>query len=206
MREDRLNELLDAMPRIAKAVNSFDSPDVQSEAFATLMKAAFSDLPPEPRSLEDTDEHKPGSQAARSESPQTAAKKASTRGKTSAKKPNKKARLSAPPVDEALDIRPSDKISLPEFANKMNPTNMQNQSMVIIYWLKHHAGYEKIGISQIFTCYKKMGWKASPDLRKQLHNIAFKKTWLNTSDVEDVSLTITGEQHVEHDLTPEPAK
>lgn len=198
MSDDQLSKLLDEMPRIAEAVNGFASADVQREAFDVLIKAALRQLPQESQPL-NADENEPSehSQPVRAKQKATRSKAGTKRGST---KSSKKGKLTAPPVDASLDIKPANGISLPDFADQKKPNNMQNQSMVIIYWLRHHTDCAKVGISQIYTCYKQMGWKAPPNLRKQLHDISFKKSWLDTSDVEDVSLTIAGEQHVDHDL------
>ena len=47
MGNDQLEELLEAMPRIAEAVNSFTAADVQRGAFDILMKAALREQPQE---------------------------------------------------------------------------------------------------------------------------------------------------------------
>ena len=204
MGNDQLEELLEAMPRIAEAVNSFTAADVQRGAFDILMKAALREQPQEFQETDaKEDESAKLAQPVRSKQKATGSK-ATKKAVTT--KSSKKGKLSAPPVDQSLDIRPSDKTSLPDFADEKQPKNMQNQSIVIIYWLRHHANCDAIGISQIYTCYKQMGWKAPPNLRQQLHNISFKKNWLDTSDVENVSLTISGEQHVDHDLPLRSAK
>ena len=204
MGDDQLSKLLDEMPRIAEAVNGFASADVQRQAFDVLIGAALRQLPQEAQPS-NADENEPAerSQPARAKQKATRSKSGTKPGAT---KSSKKGKLSAPPVDPSLDIRPANGVSLPDFADQKKPNNMQNQSMVIIYWLRHHANCAEIGISQIYTCFKQMGWKAPPNLRKQLHNISFKKKWLDTSDVENVSMTITGEQHVDHDLPLGSAK
>ena len=203
MSEDRLNKLLDEMPRIADAVNSFSSPEVQRDAFASLMRAAGDELPNEFHASGDT--HNELQTA--TEQVKSKPKKAplGTTKKATAAKSSKKGKLPAVPVDEALDIRPSGKTSLPDFADEKEPKSLQDRSMVIIYWLKNHAARDQVGLSQIHTCYKNMGWKSPANPRNHLHDIAFKKKWLNTSDIEEVTLTHTGDQHVEHDLPPRSA-
>ena len=204
MGNDQLEELLEAMPRIAEAVNSFSSPEVQRDAFATLMRAAGDELPSQSQAYGDThNELQTGTERVKSrpkKAPLVTAKKATTT------KSSKKGKLPAVPVDEALDIRPSGKTSLPDFADEKKPKRLQDQSMVIIYWLKNHAERNKVGLSQIHTCYKKLGWKSPANPRKHLHDIAFRKKWINTSDIEEVTLTHTGDQHVEHDLPPGSAR
>ena len=46
--------------------------------------------------------------------------------------------------------------------------------MVIIYWLKAVAGISSVGLSQVYTCYKKLGWRAPTNPRNQLQVIAAK--------------------------------
>lgn len=198
MSDDHLDKLLKAMPEIARAVNGFDSPDVQRDAFGALMKAATGDLPQEPQRSNDTkDQPEKQTQRTRSKpkkAPSEGAKQAATT------KSNTRRKLPSIAVDEALDIEPHGEVSLPDFATEKQPKTLQDQSMVIIYWLKHNAKFEKVGISQIFTCYKRMGWKAPAIPSNQLSKMASRYKWLDTSKPDDVSLTHAGSQYVEHDL------
>ena len=67
MGNDQLEELLEAMPRIAEAVNSFSSPEVQRDAFATLMRAAGDELPNQSQASGDThNELQPGTERVKS--------------------------------------------------------------------------------------------------------------------------------------------
>lgn len=201
MGDGHFQELLESMPQIAEAVNRFDSPEVQSAAFAALIGAALGDLPPEAQpftSAADTEGK------ARSTSTAVSRKSGKSAGRSPTKKASKKSKLSAPPIDETVDISPSDTVSLPDFAKEKQPSNMQDQSMVIIYWLKAVAGVSSVGLSQVYTCYKKLGWRAPKNPGNQLQVIAARQHWLDTSSMEDIDLTHSGTQHVEHDLPSQP--
>ena len=200
--EDRLNKLLDAMPRIAAAVNSFDSPEVQRTAFAALMRAAGDELPSQVPG-DTPDEALTAIERVKSKPKKVPS--TTTKAATATKSP-KKGKPLAIPVDEVLDMKPSGEISLPDFTDEKKPKNLQDRSMVIMYWLENHAKCEKAGLSQVYTCYKNMGWKAPTNPRQHLYDITFRKKWLNTSDLEDVRLTHAGSQFVEHDLPPKSAK
>ena len=200
MSNDRLNRLLELFPKIADAVNSFHSPEVQQKAFNVLVQAAIGDLPEDSLISEKVPSPSKATKGSGKEVPTKQPKSSSNGKKGAVSKSNKKGKVLAIPVDSSLDIEPEGKKSLPDFASEKKPSSMQDQSMVIVYWLKDVLGLENVGLSQIHTCYKKMGWKDPKNPGNQLQVISTKKKWLDTSDMENIQLTHTGSQHIEHAL------
>lgn len=206
MNDDQLEVLLAAMPAIAEAVNDFDSSDVQRDAFRVLMRVALGDSSDEGRSAPETSGGAEVADSSGEPRKQRVAKKRETKATAANSSKAKKNKLGAIPVDETVDLSPSGGKSFPDFAAEKTPTTQQDRSMVIIYWLRNIGTVEKSGVTQIFTCYKKMGWKAPADPRNQLQVLAARKQWLDTSDMDDVRLTHSGSQHVEHALPSKAAK
>ena len=203
MDNDLLNDLLEAMPRIAEAVNRFDSPEVQSAAFDALMRATLGDEPRQARVPKGTHQTESGARPAPSESPQaspSASKRAST------KKPGRKGRVASIPLDKSLNFKPSGKISLYDFIEKKNPKTLQEKTVVFVYWLKEVAECDKVGVGQIYTCYREMGWEAPSNPANQLSKIAKERKWLDSSDTSNVELNHAGTQFVEHQLPVESPK
>ena len=201
MSEFRLDELLDAMPRIAEAVNRFESPDVQRDAFDALMRAHGDEPPGKPETQADASdkpEDVPDQILPKSKNKSKAAKK------PGGAKPSKKKSVPHIPIDDSLETEPAGKTSLPEFVKTKAPKTMQEQSMVTIYWLRVIAQHDLINLSQILTCYKKMGWKMPKQPATQLQQVSSKKKWLDTSDMSNIRLTHAGDQYVEHDLPAKP--
>lgn len=185
--------LLERMPAIAEAVNRFESREVQQAAFGALIAAAGGSTTPQ------------AVQASR----QVESEDAKRGRKTSAKKPKglgggKKSKGALTQIDKDLDLRPAGKQSFVEFAGEKEPKNNYEKSIVSVYWLARIAEHESVGLKQVLTCYRTIPWKVPADLANQLQSTAATKGWLDTSNMEDIKLTVSGEQYVEIDLATKP--
>ena len=203
MDNDLLEELLEAMPRIAEAVNRFDSPEVQSAAFDALMRATLGDEPLQARTPKGTHQTESGAQPAPSESPQASP---SSSKRASPKKLGRKGRVASIPLDKSLSFKPGGKASLYDFIKEKNPKTQQEKTIVFVYWLKEVAECKKVGVSQVCTCYREMGWEAPSNPANQLSKLAKDKKWLDSSDTSDIELNHPGTQFVEHQLPAESPK
>ncbi len=186
---DRLTDLLESMPAIADAVNSFHAPEVQRAAFDALLGAATGQQPDSATVASN------GNGAPNSTSVTTP-----NRTKKSKAKSSKKSKITAISMDDGLNLEPNGQVSFVEFADLKNPTSLTDKSIVCVYWLKHHSELERVGVSQVYTCYKRMGWQTPSNPSNQLQQLASKEKWLDTSSMEDIALTHAGVQHVEHGL------
>lgn len=180
------DELAAAMPRIAAAVK--DLPEsVQGKAFDALV-ATFT-----------------GGDAAVTQSRgQTAPKRraASTRKTTRTAKKSKTGRRAAPPVtiSKDLNLAPADKKSFKAFVAEKNPTTQHDRSVVSVYWLGHTAGHSPITVSDVFTCYRHVGWKVPANMPNGIAVTAHRKGFFDTSDLQDIKLKAHGINRVEQEL------
>ncbi|WP_216070346.1 hypothetical protein, partial [Acinetobacter nosocomialis] len=56
-------------------------------------------------------------------------------------------------------------------------------------------------INHIFTCYRHIpDIKVPNNLKQNLFDIAYRKGWLDTSNIESIKVSISGMNHLEHDL------
>lgn len=112
----------------------------------------------------------------------------------------KRKRTKAPTVRKDLDLRPKDKMSLPEFAEGKAPKNNYDKNVVSVYYLRQIAGTEAVGVDHVFTCYREMGWREPADLANSLQQTASKMGYLDTAIRDDIKLTPAGRNHVDLDL------
>lgn len=201
---EKLDELLKRMPDIAKAVNAFASETVQQQAYRSLL-AAFGESvraedDPE-REGEETDDQSLATPPRRAQ--RVAKNKAAPLDNDN--KPAKRRPVSAPSINKALNLRPSGEASLKDFATEKAPGDNTDRSMVAVHYLTHTLGSSTVSSDDIFTCYREMGWKLPADFRNHLQVIASRKGWLDTSDMDAISLTPSGINRVEQDL-PKPTK
>jgi hypothetical protein len=101
-----------------------------------------------------------------------------------------------------LDLTSSGgKDSLRDFYNKYETTSNLERNLVFVYYLKNTREIESITINHIFTCYRNIPeLKAPGHLKQSVIDAASKKGWLDTSNMEDITVPISGINHLEHDL------
>ena len=128
----------------------------------------------------------------------------SERGTTSAKAPAK--RKAGPlSLDKSLHLRPNGAESFADFAAAKAPKSINERNVVSVYWLTRIAGHNGATVEQVYTCYKHRAWRLPADLRNKLAVTASTKAWIDTSSMESITVTVGGENFVEHDL-PSSAK
>lgn len=117
-------------------------------------------------------------------------------------KPKKKGKaVQKAKMDKMLNLKPSGgKKSFTEFAGEKNPPSNHEKNTVAVYYLKKELEIEEVNVDHIFTCYKNAGWRLPPDLALALPVTASRKAWIDTSSLKDISITVHGENLIEHDL------
>ena len=177
---------MEALPRIAETVKQFPEA-LQPQVFQALLEELRGSQPRQERTKRSKASERPAG-------PSKGARKA------------KRKRSRGPTVRKDLDLRPKGKTSLRGFAESKKPNNNDDKNVVSVYYLRLIADINTISIDHVFTCYREMGWREPTDLANSLATTASKKGFLDTSKGEDIKLTPTGRNHVEHDLPPKKKK
>ena len=182
MPQTTLNDLLEAMPNIAKVVNTFTSDAVQQKAFTILIRALGADQdaieveistpPREKRVIKHSDKE----------------------GKT------RKTQTVPPRLKPDLNLRPTGKKSLREFIGEKRPLSNEERFAVIIFYLKNTLEEKSIDRNHIYTAFKELGIKFPLDIDAALRMAVSRKGWIDNSDAGDLKMTVHGENFVEHDL------
>tara|TARA_R110002020_G_scaffold103875_2_gene243456 strand:- start:2824 stop:3420 length:597 start_codon:yes stop_codon:yes gene_type:complete len=125
--------------------------------------------------------------------------------KASAGKPKSKPKSSASnsgTLLKDLDLTSSgEKDSLRDFYNKYEATSNLERNLVFVYYLQNIREMEGVTINHIFTCYRNIPeLKAPGHLKQSVVDAAYKKGWLDTSDMENITVPISGINYLEHDL------
>jgi hypothetical protein len=209
---DAFGQLLDAMPRIAEAVNAFTSEDNQRAALDALVRAiglpdrpsAPGVLPAEPllsvvRPPED-DEAGDGEQDDAAGSGQDAHPEARQRRtrKVAAKKSWSRVK--------DVNFRPEGKQSLREFAKAKGPANFHEKNLVIVYYLEVHLEIVSVEVGHVLAAYDECGWRSPSNPDNSLAVTASKKHWLDTSDLKAIRTTHSGRNAVEFDMPTKAQK
>jgi hypothetical protein len=93
--------------------------------------------------------------------------------------------------------------SLREFFDEKAPSkgNHQEVCTVFVYYLTRHGGVTEVTPGLIVSCYNEMGLKKPTNIPQVLSNIKARKAWLESSKTRGTfTVTVTGENFVEHDL------
>jgi len=135
-------------------------------------------------------------------------KKHITQATQSGKRPRKQAIKksktqikSRPSIIKDLNLMPKGKKSFADFIAEKQPSSNQQKCTVAVYYLNQILDVASIGVDHVFTCYKSAGWRI-PNLGNVLRLTAFRRGWLDTSNMMDVKLTTHGLNLIEHDLPP----
>lgn len=193
-------DLLGQMPAIADAVNSFDSEATKKQALTALLDAFFGherDLGDKVDQSQDTPplDPAPTQPGAGKSTARKAGKKA-----TRSKKSTRARKVASPSIVRDLNLRPDGKTSFRDFAAEKSPQNLMEKDLVAVYYLTKSLGLSGVTVDHVYTCYDEMGWKAASDPRLQLQKTASKQAWLETSNMDDITVPFRGKQHVEHDM------
>ena len=189
------DELVKFFPEMAKAVNSFSSEAVQQQAFATLLATLDSDY-----------QHFPSGEENKNELKKEKQKLGRRRGKVAVKatkassKDGKTRTTDTPKLVTNLNLRPTGKKALRDFVSDKKPSDNQARFAVILYYLQKTLALKNISQDHIYTAFKELGTKVPLNISTALMVTRIRKGWINTSNTDDLKLTIGGENFVEHDL------
>jgi hypothetical protein len=189
MPEGDFDDLLKRLPAVAKVVNAFTSEVVQQQAFEALVSALQG---VEPRHAADRGGGRRRTTSRRKRQPDTD-------GSPDTKGKSRQARRGGPAIDKNLNLRPKTGKSFRDFAALKNPKTAFEKNVVAVHWLKS-AGVKTIGPDQVYTCYKDAAWRIPTGLYNSLAVTASKKGWLNTADMNQITVTTQGENLIDHDL------
>lgn len=107
---------------------------------------------------------------------------------------------SRPTIVKDLNLFPKGKQSFIDFAAAKQPADNQEKCAVAVYYLKQKLSRDIIDVNHVYTCFKVASWRTPADLENTLALTAFRKRWLDTSNLSNITLTTLGENFVEHDL------
>lgn len=119
-------------------------------------------------------------------------------GSPSKPKPSKKPKIILS-MDKTLNLAPPGKESAIQFAVKKGPSNANHKCVTAVYYLKHALDLPKVSAQGVLTFFKTVGWPTPADLKNKLQQ-AGTAGWLDTANSEDIKLTSSGENLVEHKL------
>jgi hypothetical protein len=104
-------------------------------------------------------------------------------------------------MDKSLNFNPPNATSATVFAAEKAPSNVMQKCVVAAYYLRETLQIQKVTAQAVFSFFKHLGWPLPADLKNTLQQ-AGSAGWLDTADSEDIKITSSGENLVEHELPP----
>jgi len=187
------SDLMKRLPDIAKVVNQFNSETVQQAVFQAIT-ASLDAFPGAKAS---------GAQGAPERKRRASSKSSSGSGATGtgdAPSPVRQKKAgSSPTIVADLNLRPKGVKSLHDFISEKKPSDDGERYACFVYYLSTIRKIDKISHDHIFTCFREMQWKV-PNIDSGLNNTKTRKGWITSRARDNVTLSRTGLNFVEHDL------
>jgi hypothetical protein len=99
-----------------------------------------------------------------------------------------------------LNLNPPTGKSLKEFFAEFVSKSFFEKNLLFIYYVERVLHVEAIGINHIYTCYKHVGEKVPGNLYQSIVDTKNQKGWIESKEINNLRITIAGENYVEHDF------
>lgn len=213
---ETFDRLLDAMPRIAEAVNAFSSEKNQRAALDALVRAIgitdaavaapLASLPSSNHvpAVEAGDEEVEVSADLAIEPSLLAAGAPKSNGASTSKRRRSPARKWEPVRD--INFRPADKQSFKDLVTEKQPATIDQKNIVAVWWLEQIAEIEEIGVGHVLAAYKECDWREPSVPDNALQVTASREHWLDTKNMKAIVTTPSGRNVVQFDMPLKKAK
>jgi len=207
----QFDRLLSVMPRMAQAVNAFESEDNRRLALQVLVRVfGLPDGPPAPEEVAEpalSVVPSPGDDRVEESDQGEAGPGIAVGDESAVRRRSRKsaARKSWPSVPD-INFRPDGKQSLREFAKAKAPANIDERNAVAVYYLQEILGIAAIHVGHVVAAYTECDWRYPANPGNKLSVTASKTNWLVTSDMKAIRLTHQGRNLVHLDLPRSRAK
>jgi hypothetical protein len=208
---DAFDRLLDAMPRIAEAVNTFSSKKNQLAALDALVRAVGIPnvgiavtspgvLPSSIQTFVDQtgDDGEELVSGTRNEALSTPEDPTKPNG-TSATKRRRMASRKWEPVRD-INFRPPDRQSFKELIAEKQPSSIDQKNIIAVWWLEQVAEINEIGVGHVLSAYKECDWREPSNPANALQITASREHWLDTKNMKSIRTTPSGRNLVQFDL------
>jgi len=103
-----------------------------------------------------------------------------------------------------FDFRPPGKTSLKDFYDIYKSSTNYDNNLIFIYYLTHILE-EQVSEDLVYSCYRSLGLKI-PSFPSTLNDTSRNKGWIDTSNYNDLKLTRSGINFLEHEMLKKNAE
>lgn len=208
---DTFDRLLEEMPRIAEAVNTFSSEKNQRAALDALVRAiGITDAgAAEPPARPPISIHMPADETSDNdvaevsadvvtETSPAAGETPKFNGASASKRRRSPARKWEPVRD--INFRPADKQSFKDLVAEKQPATIDQKNIVAVWWLEQIAEIKEIGVGHVLAAYKDCDWREPSYPDNALQVTASREHWLDTKNMKAITTTPSGRNVVQFDM------
>lgn len=102
-----------------------------------------------------------------------------------ARKPSK------PKFDSSLDLS-AGSVAFKDYCEQKQPGTDNDRYLVAAAWLANHGGHAEFSASQLFTCFRAMGWNEQVDFMQPVRKMKQKKSYFERTSERNWKLTQVG--------------
>lgn len=200
MANEQFESLIEAMPRIAEAVNAFESDALREKAMDSLMAAfGLRTAPPAPPPT-------PTPQVQNNTVDTEATPSGGNGGqRRTTRKPGSRRPAADLTIDKSISARPEGKEALVDFLARAQPKNHHERIVAIVYWLGQVGGYEPITRGKVLTGFRLAELRAPTDLANKISQTS-SRGWLKDATSDNLELSVPGEEHLSYEMLKRPPK
>lgn len=127
--------------------------------------------------------------------------KTSTKSISTPQKTKKTNKLALSLVKD-LDLSGAGKCErLKDFYTLYSTKTNYEKNLIFVYYLQHKLEITDINVDHVFTCYREISSIKMPGaLRQSLIDTSSGKGWFDTSNMDNIKVTVKGMNHIEHDM------
>ena len=101
----------------------------------------------------------------------------------------------APKLDKNLDTS-----KLGAFYGQFEPKNNAEKILIFLKFITEELGQENPNTDQVYTCFKKTGEKIPKAYAQAFYDTSSKHGYIDFNSATDISVTIAGDNHLNHGL------
>lgn len=102
-------------------------------------------------------------------------------------------------IMQTLNLKPAGKKSLVDFSSEFSPKSNFEYNLLFVYYLDKVLNEKNISVNHLYTCYKELGLQV-PNIYQSIADTKRRKGWIDTKDMNDLKVPITGENYLEHNM------
>lgn len=122
---------------------------------------------------------------------------------SSQNKQRKSTNSKVPEVLKDLNLRPADKISLPDYMEKFDAPKNPDKIIVVINYLKEILNIDKVTLNHIYTAFWVLKFRVPKNFNQLLIDTRGRNKVIEYDNTDDINLSVLGSNRIRFDINKE---